>query len=270
MFLDRNQVVCLDSDIKAIIKRLDTNKNSRIDMEEFSRFFYGNEYMSFPKTQIYSDNKVNLNSSISNLNSSIYNRTSYSPNRNAMNLNQSFEVKKVSQNLSLRLSPERRFSPQRSFARDYSIGYSPLRQTMTSSSLVSVNGLETEERQFVSFLQTLMTAESRIEQQKIDLAMKTDFNVEDAFRTFEYNGRGFLTESDLISGLNRLELYPSSFEAKLLMKRFDLQKVGSLSYADFFDIVTPFERDYRAIVEARPPNSIYPSECPQVFSYTTR
>ncbi len=116
----------------------------------------------------------------------------------------------------------------------------------------------------------VMDAEGRIERSKIDLALRADFNVEDAFRIFELDGRGFLTEDDLKYGLNLLEIYPTNLEIRLLMKRFDLQKQGMITFQDFFDIVTPFEKDYRNMVESRPPNSCCSCRCPDIFQFTTR
>lgn len=54
------------------------------------------------------------------------------------------------------------------------------------------------------------------------------------------------------------------------MKRFDLQKEGVISFANFFDMVTPFEKDYREMVENRPPVSTCSCRCPEVFMFTTR
>ena len=127
-----------------------------------------------------------------------------------------------------------------------------------------------EKNQFVDYLKMVMDAESKVERAKIDLALRADFNVEDAFRIFELDGRGFLTEEDIKYGLNVLEIYPSCSDVRLLMKRFDLQKEGVINYADFFDMVTPYEKDYRNMVENRPPNSCCACRCPDVFMLTTR
>ena len=116
----------------------------------------------------------------------------------------------------------------------------------------------------------IMDAEGRIEIMKTDLSLQNDFNVEDAFRIFELDGRGFLTEDDLKYGLNMLGVYPTPSEVHLLMKRFDLGKSGVMNYADFFDMVTPYEKDYRNMVEIRPPNSCCACRCPDVFLLSTR
>ena len=126
-----------------------------------------------------------------------------------------------------------------------------------------------EQRQFNDFLRKLMSIESQIERIKIDLALNPDFNCEDAFRLFELDGRGYLDKEDLKYGLNLIGLCPTEHELRLFMKRFDLQKQGGINYADFFDIVVPFEKEYRTMVENRVPNSCCPCQSPKVFSYNT-
>ena len=110
----------------------------------------------------------------------------------------------------------------------------------------------------LSYIQEIMSAESQIEKAKIDLALRTDFNVEDAFRIFELDGRGIVTEADLKYGLSQLDIYATTNDIKLLMRRADIRRTGSLSYGDFFDLVTPFEKDYRSMVENRMPSSFTP------------
>ena len=232
------------------------------------------------------------------------------------------EISKVSPNLSLRFSPERKCSPCRypcvcvtchctpcrcckichylpcrcvlhyspirccsPCVRPCSPCHVPIRRpcspVKTSSDLLrstnasynspikKINYNEYEERQFNDFLRKLMVAESQIENAKVDLALNPDFNCEDAFRIFELNGRGFIDECDLKCGLNLIGIYPSDHEIRLLMKRFDLQKTGRLSYADFFDMLVPFEKEYRTLVENRLPNSCCPCRCPDIFCYST-
>ena len=119
-----------------------------------------------------------------------------------------------------------------------------------------------EQRQFNDFLRKLMSIESQIERIKIDLALNPDFNCEDAFRLFELDGRGYLDKEDLKYGLNLIGLCPTEHELRLFMKRFDLQKQGGINYADFFDIVVPFEKEYRTMIENRVPNSCCPCQKP--------
>ena len=126
-----------------------------------------------------------------------------------------------------------------------------------------------EKNKFNDFLRKLMEIESRIEDAKISLAINPDFNCEDAFRLFESNNKGFLDKTDIKNGLNLLCIFPTNKELDLLMKRFDLQKNGYLNFADFFDMVVPFEKSYRERVENRCPQSCCPCRSPDVFSDKT-
>ena len=116
------------------------------------------------------------------------------------------------------------------------------------------NYIAYEESQFNDFLRKLMSYESQIENAKINLALNPDFNCDDAFKIFELNGRGFLDECDLKCGLNLIGVFPTDQEVRLLMKRFDLLKEGTINYADFFDMLVPFEKQYRNAVENRCPS----------------
>ena len=213
------------------------------------------------------------------------------------------EISRISQNLSLRLSPERKYRPI--VTKCYRCCccpckcchschccpctcflHSPSRLRFnsplrTNSKLSPIGNfrnryespkrkyLDYEKNQFNDFLRMLMRIEGDIESLKIDLSLNPDFNCEDAFRIFELDGRGFLDKEDLKYGLNLLNIYPKDYELRLLMKRFDLQKKGGINYADFFDIVVPFEKDNRTAVEDRLPRSCCPCRCIDVFSCST-
>ena len=123
--------------------------------------------------------------------------------------------------------------------------------------------------QFVDFLGYLMEVESKIEDMKIELARREDFNFEDIFRIFEVDEKGYIEPEDLKQGLKLLGLDPSDFDIKLLMKRFDLNQQGLLTYSDFFDMVVSFEKRMRNTVQIRPPNSCCPCKSPDVFECDT-
>jgi calmodulin len=126
-----------------------------------------------------------------------------------------------------------------------------------------------EKNQFNNFLKMLMKAETEIEQKKIDLVSNKDFNCEDAFRIFEKNGRGFLSKDDLKYGLYLLGLNVNDFVINLLFKRFDLQKFDEINYADFFDMIIPFQKEFRNDVEQRLPNSSCAFQSIEIFTEKT-
>ena len=118
---------------------------------------------------------------------------------------------------------------------------------------------EIEIKELNEYIKFLLKGENKIENIKINLSEISDFSVEDAFRIFEKNGRGYLDRDDIKYGLNALNIYPSEYNLDLFLKRYDLQKKGFISYEDFYDIVVPFEKEYRLNMQKRLPKS----NCPQ-------
>jgi hypothetical protein len=123
------------------------------------------------------------------------------------------------------------------------------------SSTSNLYSLSYEEENFLNFLKDLLSVEAEYERSKCDLVLRSDFNVEDVFRIFELDGRGYLTDLDLKFGLNSLDIFPTSEEIALLLRRFDNLNEGVLSYASFFDLLAPVDREYRRMLENRLPSS---------------
>ena len=69
--------------------------------------------------------------------------------------------------------------------------------------------------------QSQLELEKKIEKAKIQLSLKTDFNLIDAFRIFNESGNGSASIQDLKKGLGDLGLEVSNDELSLFMKRFD-------------------------------------------------
>ena len=227
------------------------------------------------------------------------------------------EISKVSQNLSLRLSPKRKYRPEitscpycyyfpckccyachccpctcflhspsklrctspflNSLKNKYTIKSSDF---IGSTNIGTYNNIKNnfsnennynsfEKRLFNDFLKKLMEVESEIEKVKINLSLNLDFNCEDVFRIFELDARGYLDKDDLKYGFNLLNIYPTDNELRLLKNRFDLQKQGIISFADFFDMVVPFEKEFRNKVEERLPRSCCSCRCLDAFSFNT-
>ena len=113
------------------------------------------------------------------------------------------------------------------------------------------NKNEEEENQFINYLKKAMLHESKVEKLKIDLSLRIDFNWEEVFRIFEIEGRGLLTKEDLINGFNKFGIYPKDLDISLLLKRYDLKKEGYISYPNFFDLIVPFSKYHRILVDKR-------------------
>ena len=273
-FLNKNEISYIESDIKNIIKRLDLNKDGVVDYCEFHAFFgfpdcvyccpcascdscgkclcdtcYNNipcyfhgiipnkdnnknnyflNYESEYANTYYKDyEQDNDNSIYNNLNNTNTNNNFINNNSNNNNLNKinNKNSKNISKGLSMRISPNK----ENNIKEDIDI-----------------------KNQFNNFLLLLMKAETDIEKIKIELAKNQDFNIIDIFLFFDQNNKNFLTKDDLLTTLNSLKLENiDDFIINLLFKRFDLTQKNEINYADFFDMLIPFEKEYRNDVDKR-------------------
>lgn len=111
---------------------------------------------------------------------------------------------------------------------------------------------ENIENKFIEYFKFLIEKEKAIEKAKIDLMIRPDFNINDAFRFFGcHSNKGYLFLSDIELFFQKIDYRLNNYELKLLNKRCDLRHKGYISYADFFDLLVPFETDYRKILEER-------------------
>ena len=337
-FLEKNAISYLDSDIKSIIKRMDLNRDGKIDLGEFHVLLgypncnyccpcincikCGTSYCKscFYNLPCYYHGKIHrdINSPNKNRerNSNYYNsytnKNNYNndsqrlnihtilPNKNISNMEKNNNIlnspsgnnnyrKAISDTLSIRLSPERNYGPIEIELCDnckcipcicnnnLPKNINKYQENLKESQLINNDYKEFnqdllssfERRQFNNFLQLLMDGEKEIECNKIDLALKSDFNCEDAFRIFEKDGRGFLTKEDLRDGFNLLNLNLNDKDINLIMKRFDLKKKNNINFQEFFDMLVPFDSEYRNIVEIRLPLSNCPFKSFNVFKVDT-
>lgn len=233
----RNNVDILDSEVRFVVKRLDVDGDTHISFIEFKRFF------QFPL--IVKETSLNDLSTSNNYNtrSTFYNSCSPKRYDSPMDrsLNQSFN-RSMNRTMNRSLSPNRilpirsHLSPQRNLNTSLNRSIdrtttSPDRFRTTSMSRISnhtYNYLSIEEENFVSFLRNVIEIENDIEKVKLDLILRSDFNADDAFRIFELDARGYLTDLDFKFGLNSLDVFPTVEEITLLLRRYDLRGEGVL------------------------------------------
>ncbi len=337
-FLEKNAISYLESDIKSIIKRMDLNRDGKIDLGEFHVllgypncnyccpcvncikcgtsyckscfynlpcYYHGKIHRDINSPNKKRERNSNYYNSYSNKNN--YNNDSQRlnihtilPNKNISNIENNNNIlnspsgnnnykKAISDTLSIRLSPERNYGPieielcdnckcipcicNNSIPKNINKSQENLKESPLINNDYKENNLDLlssfERKQFNNLLQLLMDGEKEIECNKIDLALKSDFNCEDAFRIFEKDGRGFLTKEDLKDGFNLLNLNLNDKDINLIMKRFDLKKKNNINFQEFFDMMVPFDSEYRNIVEIRLPLSNCPFKSFNVFKVDT-
>ena len=370
IFLDKNAISFLESDLNFIFNRLDINKDGKVDFVEFHSLlgfpecFYCCPCIACPfcKTRCCNECLFGTNGCIHHTinspcncpkNGSLINNSYFSNNRTNSPIRRNYE-EKISNSLSLRFSPERKYAPipieicdncnkincscnnynkelisgnnfnnnisnksfnnisssrnnEEKISNSLSLRFSPERKytpfevdvcdlcntvpcscknkNKTENNYNQKNNLNNNNKyinnntkinlnadeinRFNYFLQALMEGEKEIEIYKVDLALKKDFNCEDIFRLFEYQGRGFISFEDLKNGLNALDIKINDYIINLLMNRFDLMKKGKINYADFFDMIVPFQRSYRSMVETRIPLSDNPKKILNILNNNT-
>ena len=297
-FFQKNEVSFLESDIKLILKRLDLNKDGIIDLCEFHALLgfpdciYCCPCLScnscgkclcescYNNIPCYShgtiqnkknnkndfDEKYNYNyysmGNILNENIILPHQLESSRNLNSINKyetsfdnnNKEIERKNISKGLAIRTSPRR--------------NYNPIEINLNKNDNLNLN--IKEKNQFNDFLKLLMSAESQIEEAKIELAKKEDFSCADAFKIFVKDNNNYITKDDLKYGLFLLDLNVDDFIINLLFKRFDLNKKDELSYADFFDMLIPFEKIYRDNIEQKTQKSFSCEQSLNLISNETK
>ena len=91
-------------------------------------------------------------------------------------------------------------------------------------------------------LKQLVFIERDLESIKIDLALKSDFNLGDCFKLFDGCNKGQISQHDLAHGLqvNLNFEQVNSVDIALFFKRHDKDNQGYLTFNQFSEAVLPF------------------------------
>mmetsp|Transcript_24292 Transcript_24292/g.28502 ORF Transcript_24292/g.28502 Transcript_24292/m.28502 type:complete len:157 (+) Transcript_24292:1586-2056(+) len=110
-----------------------------------------------------------------------------------------------------------------------------------------------ELEEFVKSVKDIIFAEREVESAKIELALKSDFNIVDAFNQMDRSRSGDLSQEDLREGLMHNLGYIDfvSDDIVLLFRRFDRRQSGFLNFSDFSKLLLPFSREYAALITDR-------------------
>jgi Ca2+-binding EF-hand superfamily protein len=89
-------------------------------------------------------------------------------------------------------------------------------------------GRSFEEEQLVKSLKDQISFDRDLEEAKRRLALRSDFNLLDAFKIFDRKGKGFVTMTELERALHEIGLYPTKDELYLFFRRYDKDSDGLL------------------------------------------
>jgi Ca2+-binding EF-hand superfamily protein len=82
-------------------------------------------------------------------------------------------------------------------------------------------------------LREQIALERELEDAKIRLVHRHDFNLFDAFRVFDQDDRGSITFHDIKYGLNDIGVSASNEEIELYIARYDLNKDNRIRFTEF-------------------------------------
>lgn len=111
-----------------------------------------------------------------------------------------------------------------------------------------------DEDELVHGLKDLCNAEQDLENAKIALAQKHDFNLRDAFEIFDVPRYGAIDSYQLRSGLNAINVFPTSEEIDLFIQRYDTNGDRRLTMHEFGKAFLAHDSYYANMVERRPSN----------------
>lgn len=115
-----------------------------------------------------------------------------------------------------------------------------------------------EEDALVNSLREIISLEREIESNKTSLALKSDFNLTDAFKIFDRDYRGQVTVADLRDGLSAIGVFPTSEEVELFVTRYDGTGDRRLNFNEFANAFVTQDYYYAGMVNRRPSNYRYP------------
>ncbi len=115
-----------------------------------------------------------------------------------------------------------------------------------------------DEDELINGLRDIIRAENEIEREKINLALKADFNLTDAFKIFDVNYCGHITVTELREGLAAIGVFPTSEELDLFITRYDTTGDRRLTMREFSDACLALDAYYANMAERRGSNHRYP------------
>jgi len=250
-FLFKNGVELFESDAQAIWRRIDLDRDNRVSLWELKKIFGFTSYYTESVSNSLSSTRRDVVTS-SNFASSIRDSPLKTTNKSAY-------LSPVRQSNNLNMSLSRSYNRELNRSYDFK---SSLRDTYTSSFTTY------EEELFLEYLKDTLIQERDLERLKCDLTLKSDFNLGDLYKIFELNRLGYLTAGDLKYGMNLFNVFPTSEEVNLLIKRYDGSNTIS-SYA-FNDMFLPIDREYNRVLKNRICLDYHVKCTPDVFSFESR
>lgn len=232
-----------ERELLTIIRRIDTDGDAALSYSEFSEFLRSSN--PNPRIVLEEADRAHRASSAEKFRRSLHASTSHSSPLKASGADA--RAHSAGRGHTHFQSPTRHESPLRATGSPY----------RTSPQRKPILGLR-EEDELINSLRDFINLERELESNKTSLAMKSDFNLTDAFKIFDTNFNGNLTLSEIRDGLSAIGVFPTSEEVELFMTRYDENKDRRLTMREFENAFLAQDGYYAHMVQRRPSNHRYP------------
>jgi Ca2+-binding EF-hand superfamily protein len=127
-----------------------------------------------------------------------------------------------------------------------------------------------DEAELVTTFQEQINLANEIEAAKADLAIKSDFTLEDAFGMFDLEDAGYVTTLEIEETLRSLGLSFYVDEVRLFIKHFSPHSGTRLNFDEFSQTLLPKNRELARVVRSRLPFNAIPVDRRRVFGGETQ
>ena len=249
------------NDIKRIMKRINICKSGYITIDDLQKFFDVDKVTS--SKQVMNDRIINdliRKGDENNSNSKFYNiqksKMQISDNLTLRNIPIRNEQNKSDVNINSHFSNLQNQNIQNPNQNINTQNINLNQNTFNNNNIPQIDvkkfiSNDSKLNICINILKLISETEIQIENQKIELSLREDFNIKDAFNFFCVSKKNYITEYDLKITLNNLGLYPNNDDITLLMKKYDISNNGLLNFIDFFDMLVPFNKEYRNRMEKK-------------------
>ena len=252
--------------------KLEDNNNDNIQFNNGYQKISDNLILNLSPKREYAPFEVSLNSNLDNNNNKDIKNVEIINDENFNTINQNFTKNSNNQNYIINTINKENINNINRIQNESSEKINNESKINLNNENILKSNLINEDKidNFIDYLKEAMKQENKIENLKIELSLRSDFNWEEVFRIFELEGRGFLLKEDIIKGFNKFEIYPKDIDILLLLKRYDLKKEGIISYPDFYDIIVPHSKYHRLMIENRKLKTISDEILPTIFNLKTQ
>jgi len=101
------------------------------------------------------------------------------------------------------------------------------------------NNIQDSYFSFILLLKEFVKLDTKIDNYKEKIAISEDLELNDIFKFFDVNYKGYFLFEDFKQGINNLEINPDMYTLKSLFKYIDRDNDNFVTYNEFCDFISP-------------------------------